>query len=138
MLEGPIKLDALFLYPRPKTHYGRKGGAPYLKSTAPAWKTSAPDADKLLRSILDSLTGIAYSDDAQVAQVSGAKGFTEERAGVLITVTSLAIDWPLPCLNTPVPQERSGRTDQLSFDAPSATAPTPGPDAPSPPSRVAS
>lgn len=38
-------------------------------------KTTKPDVDKLLRSILDALTGIAYEDDAQVIRASQEKLF---------------------------------------------------------------
>lgn len=38
-------------------------------------KVSAPDVDKLLRSVLDSLTGIAFKNDAQVVRCVGTKQF---------------------------------------------------------------
>ena len=65
-LNGPVALKLEFRFSRPKSHYGSKNKEPYLKSDAPYYKTSTPDADKLARAILDSLTGIAYIDDAQV------------------------------------------------------------------------
>lgn len=40
------------------------------KATAP---TVRPDLDKLLRAVLDALTGIAYQDDSQVVQVTTSK-----------------------------------------------------------------
>ena len=38
-------------------------------------KTTKPDADKLLRALLDALTGIAFHDDSQVVDVRGKKLF---------------------------------------------------------------
>lgn len=56
------------------------------KRTHPAVK---PDLDKLVRSCLDSLTGVAYKDDAQVCEVLTRKHYgSPER--VVITVTILA------------------------------------------------
>ena len=37
--------------------------------------TKKPDADKLLRAVLDSLTGIGYEDDAQVVRVVAEKQY---------------------------------------------------------------
>lgn len=37
--------------------------------------TKKPDADKLLRAVLDSLTGVAYADDAQVVLIAAEKHY---------------------------------------------------------------
>jgi crossover junction endodeoxyribonuclease RusA len=37
-----------------------------------------PDIDKLLRAVLDSLTGVAFHDDAQVVQVHASKSYLEQ------------------------------------------------------------
>jgi crossover junction endodeoxyribonuclease RusA len=37
--------------------------------------TKKPDADKLLRAVLDSMTGIAYEDDSQVVRVFAEKKY---------------------------------------------------------------
>ncbi len=36
-------------------------------------KTKKPDIDKLLRAVLDGLTGVAYNDDSQVIEVKAKK-----------------------------------------------------------------
>ena len=33
----------------------------------------APDLDKLIRAVLDGLTGVAYEDDGQVVQIEAQK-----------------------------------------------------------------
>lgn len=38
-------------------------------------KTTKPDLDKLLRGILDALTGVAYEDDSQVVRSGQSKNF---------------------------------------------------------------
>ncbi|MFN5250035.1 MAG: RusA family crossover junction endodeoxyribonuclease, partial [Bacteroidota bacterium] len=49
--------------------------------------TVPPDADKLIRSVLDGLTAIAYRDDAQVTSIVAQKAYGE-RIGVDIRVGS--------------------------------------------------
>lgn len=52
------------------------------KATAP---TVRPDADKLLRAILDMLTGVAYADDSQVVFAAIMKAYgPSERVTVTI------------------------------------------------------
>lgn len=67
---GPVALTVRFYFEKPKSS-GKRVTA----------KTTKPDIDKCLRSILDSLTGIVFKDDAQVVQVECSKEFgTPERA----------------------------------------------------------
>lgn len=52
------------------------------KQTTPSVR---PDIDKLLRAVLDALTGVAYADDAQVVSVTTAKVYgPSERVVVTI------------------------------------------------------
>jgi crossover junction endodeoxyribonuclease RusA len=83
---GPIRLTAVFHYLRPKAHYGRKQGEPYLKADAPHFKASKPDADKLARAIGDALTGVIYKDDAQIVMLEIVKVYAEVM-GVRIEVS---------------------------------------------------
>jgi crossover junction endodeoxyribonuclease RusA len=70
----PVRISARFFFQRPKS----------LKKTV-LYKTTKPDADKLLRGILDSLTGIVYVDDSQVVSAGVAKEFgTPERVEIVI------------------------------------------------------
>ena len=57
---GPVKLDLLFSMPKPKT----------VKRLHP---TVAPDLDKLIRAVLDSMTAVAYLDDGQVTEINATK-----------------------------------------------------------------
>jgi Holliday junction resolvase RusA-like endonuclease len=60
--------------PRPKAHLILRGGkyVPRMQYlyVRPA---HAPDIDKLLRAVMDALTGIAYADDSQVIEVMVSK-----------------------------------------------------------------
>lgn len=59
-LPGSVRLDLLFGMPKPRT----------VKRTFPS---VAPDLDKLIRAVLDSLTAIAYLDDGQVTEINATK-----------------------------------------------------------------
>lgn len=62
-LKGPISLDVTFYFPRPKSHYTKKG----LRPDAPKWHTGKPDRDNLEKAVLDCLTTLRmWDDDAQV------------------------------------------------------------------------
>jgi crossover junction endodeoxyribonuclease RusA len=58
----PITVTATFTFLPPKT---TKRAAPTVK----------PDIDKLVRAVLDALTGIAYEDDAQVTSILAMKNY---------------------------------------------------------------
>lgn len=45
------------------------------KKVNTTYKTTRPDADKLLRAALDGMTGIVYTDDSQVSRASVTKNF---------------------------------------------------------------
>jgi Holliday junction resolvase RusA-like endonuclease len=48
--------------------------------------TVKPDIDKLIRAVLDALTGICYEDDAQVISVRATKGYgSYEQCRVTVT-----------------------------------------------------
>lgn len=73
----PVRLELAFRLPRPKT----------LKGVGVLHRTR-PDLDKLVRSVCDALTGIAWADDGQVADLSASKAYadTGEAPGVTVTV----------------------------------------------------
>jgi Holliday junction resolvase RusA-like endonuclease len=56
----PVKITISFFMPRPKT-------------VKRAYPSVAPDLDKLIRAVLDGLTGVAYEDDGQVVQIHAQK-----------------------------------------------------------------
>lgn len=70
----PVAVAITFLFPRPKGHYGRRGLLP----SAPSQMTTLPDIDKLVRAVLDALTGIVWRDDAQVVVLDIRKAYQRE------------------------------------------------------------
>lgn len=67
--DGPIRVGMTFVFPRPKGHFNSKG---LVRGTAPAAHTKKPDIDKLIRAVLDALTGVAFADDSQVVTLEPA------------------------------------------------------------------
>ena len=59
-------MEMYFTMPRPKSHYRTGKYADSLRGDAPENHTSLPDLDKLIRCVLDALTGVCYQDDGQV------------------------------------------------------------------------
>jgi len=58
--DTPVRITAVFQFPHPTR-------------VARLWPTVRPDLDKLLRALLDALTGVAYADDAQVVELTAQK-----------------------------------------------------------------
>jgi crossover junction endodeoxyribonuclease RusA len=85
-LDEAVSLSLVFLFPRPKGHFDSKG---QVKPSAPEYKTTKPDIDKLARAVLDSLTlaGV-FRDDALVYSLTLQKRFCigQETPGVMITL----------------------------------------------------
>jgi crossover junction endodeoxyribonuclease RusA len=59
----PLRVEASFYFDPPQS------------AKRKIHKTTRPDGDKLLRSLLDALTGIVYADDSQVSQFEVYKFF---------------------------------------------------------------
>lgn len=80
---GEVHVEAIFHFTRPKGHYGKRG----LRDSAPAANTKKPDIDKLARTLLDALTGVAFIDDAQVTQLVVSKRYVTAGGQPGVTVT---------------------------------------------------
>jgi crossover junction endodeoxyribonuclease RusA len=87
-LTGAVMIDATFYFVRPDGHTGKRGltkeGRKY---PYPSHKRKR-DLDKLLRALLDALTGLAYEDDGQVVLIKASKVWGNEliRAGCTVIV----------------------------------------------------
>ena len=68
MIDGPIAVVVSFHMPRPKKHYRTGRYADLLKDSAPTHHLYRPDATKLWRCAEDALTGVIWSDDAQIVE----------------------------------------------------------------------
>lgn len=75
LIDGPVQLVCSFHFDRPKAHYRANGE---LKPSAPDYKTTTPDLDKLVRALLDGLTGVLLHDDRQVVWCQAQKVYGEQ------------------------------------------------------------
>lgn len=89
IFSGPLRVDLVVVFARPKSHFTSKG---FLKPTAPVWHTGKPDRDNLDKGVLDALTQIQmWPDDAQVCAGGVTKRFAAEHeaSGCQITINAL-------------------------------------------------
>ncbi|MDD2857773.1 MAG: RusA family crossover junction endodeoxyribonuclease [Candidatus Nanopelagicales bacterium] len=87
--DGPIKLDLLFLMPRPQRLL-RKSSPPYRVPYV-----GKPDLDNLAKAVLDVMTSMGvWSDDAQVVEGYWSKYYTTatEQPGCVIQWRAAAYD----------------------------------------------
>jgi len=85
-MQGPVRVSLCFYLPRPKSHYLRG----QLRTDAPAYCPKRPDLDKLTRCTWDALTGIVFSDDAQVVLEYGSKLYANGPVGCEISIFEAA------------------------------------------------
>lgn len=90
--EGPVGVTMDFIMPRPKGHYGTGRNCDQVKESSPKIPVVKPDLDKLVRVVLDALTGMFYRDDSQVAHVHAHKAYGE-KAGVNVKVWVIDGTW---------------------------------------------
>jgi len=93
-LDIPLRVDINFYFQRPKNHYGTGKNANVLKTTAPYFHTSKPDADNLRKFCLDALNKVFWRDDSIICQGYSQKIYSENpRTKIFI---SEAKENPLP------------------------------------------
>ena len=68
LIEGPVIVDIIFGFGLPKRPGKRRSQDPHAQR---------PDLDKLVRAVLDALTGVMYTDDSQVVELSARKVWVE-------------------------------------------------------------
>jgi crossover junction endodeoxyribonuclease RusA len=84
LLTGPLRLRALFVFPRPAGHFGTGRNEGRLKASAPLYVRKRPDVDKLLRAVGDALAGVVFRDDAQLVIVQAEKHFGDPPCAHLV------------------------------------------------------
>jgi len=84
---GPIRVDADFVFPRPRY----MGGAKYPEGEVP--HDVKPDRDNCEKALLDALTGVGFwADDAQVCAGEVRKFYASRRGTPGVRVRVSAID----------------------------------------------
>ena len=99
ILEGAVGLDLQVFLPRPKS-------APKRKRLR---HQKRPDLDKVIRGILDALTGVVFRDDSQVCEIKALKDYDYDHAPGIICVV-----YPIP----DSPRERSPQPSDKEAAAP--------------------
>lgn len=80
--DGPLGLFVEFRFPMPASRPKRD------RAAGSCWKTSAPDTDKLIRTIGDALTAAGLiADDARFVAIEARKIETTGWTGAVITIT---------------------------------------------------
>ena len=82
---APLRLDAVFYMPIPKSCSKR------LRERLASERvphTKKPDASNVLKSVEDAVIGIAYKDDAQIADVRARK-FYSENPRIAVTIETI-------------------------------------------------
>ena len=80
VMEKAVSVECRFYLPRPKS-----------MSKKVVHHIKRPDIDKLMRAVLDGITGIAIKDDSQVSQLCGSKEYADGPmpVGVDVFITTL-------------------------------------------------
>lgn len=84
----PIVVRLGFFLRRPQSHFNSSGA---LGRRALLYHAKRPDLDKLVRTVLDALTGIAWIDDSQVCQIDATKQYGEQ-PGVAVIIEETSIN----------------------------------------------
>jgi Holliday junction resolvase RusA-like endonuclease len=91
LLPGPVAVEAVFYFARPKSHYRTGRYSHLLRDDAPRHHTGNPDGDKCARSTLDGLQGTAFLNDSQVTDLHALKRYAlrGQQPGALITIREI-------------------------------------------------
>jgi len=89
LISGPVEVLVTFMFYRPNSHFGTGKNIDKLKATAPEFHAQSPDIDKLVRNVLDGMSGIVFRDDKQVCRIIADRAWTTKQEGALVSVTEL-------------------------------------------------
>lgn len=78
LINAPINLEVFFYFGRPKRHYRTGSCSHILRNDAETVHSQRPDADNLLKFVLDSLTGVFWKDDNLIYKITVWKLYNEK------------------------------------------------------------
>ena len=86
IMHGPVRVAVEFWFSRPSSHFRTGKNANLLSRSSPEFHAQTPDVDKLLRCLLDGMSGVVYSDDRQVFETFASRKWTisQSKADVII------------------------------------------------------
>lgn len=90
-ISGAMQIDFLFVFDRPKSHYGTGRNMNKLKHSSPCFHVVKPDFDNVVKILLDSLNGVIFKDDSYAVKGWYEKRYAEldETNRVELTITEL-------------------------------------------------
>lgn len=81
-IEGPICVDLIFYFPRPRSHYRTGKHSGLLREDSPVYHTIKPDRDNSDKAVLDALSVLRFwNDDAQVCDGRIKKRYASSQPG---------------------------------------------------------
>lgn len=86
--EQPLRVDMVFYFSRPKSHYRSGKYAHLLKDNAPEYHTSRNDADNCAKFVMDALNKTFWKDDALISMMSVIKKY-DDNPRTEITITPI-------------------------------------------------
>jgi len=84
-LEGPLMLQLTCVLSRP-------GKLKKRSDNPPRYDTRKPDLDNLMKSVADSLSGLLYKDDSQIAEVNMVKTVAAGNEQPHVTIAIAVLD----------------------------------------------
>lgn len=82
--EKALTASVTFLFEPPKSYTKTQRK----KAIEGMWHVKKPDIDNLIKTVTDSLNGLAYKDDSQIVKISAYKQYSEH-SGTLIELCEL-------------------------------------------------
>jgi Holliday junction resolvase RusA-like endonuclease len=90
---GSLRVNMVFMFHRPKSHYGTGKNATKRKDSAPKYMTSKPDLDNLAKAVLDALQDVnVIKDDSAVIELNLRKNYVsrhDDAQGMRIEIVEL-------------------------------------------------
>ena len=88
---GPLMVTMVFLFKRPKSHYGTGRNAEKIKPSAPPFHTQRPDVDNLVKFGLDVLNNV-WDDDCKVVELKAWKEWYGGPGRTIIKIQPMMAD----------------------------------------------
>ncbi|MBF6555520.1 MAG: RusA family crossover junction endodeoxyribonuclease [Acidimicrobiales bacterium] len=85
--DGPVSVALAFRLPQPRSRPTTVGRGKK-KRAVRIWPDRKPDVDKLVRAVLDALSGVVFMDDSQVVRLTASKDYGDP--GVVVEVSRVA------------------------------------------------
>ncbi len=92
---GPLKVDIVFSFHRPREHYKGHGRSAALREDAPYWHTNRPDRDNLDKCAFDALTLEGQAKPPRRRRKENDLGFERRKRAALAALKKLA--WKDDC-----------------------------------------